>query len=207
MRTSDLIQSKSNAWSKLIGNEYLKRAIEVSLTGQHPITIIGNPDNGKEYIEEIFKSRVLDDDIFNENLLTFIYPCPCGNYSDNLQICNCSRDEIVNYLKTDTFRKAMKNDIIVRLDTPPFSDYKSVAEAFSIVFSRIKNEVETYRTLAIHSDAMDLLKIAYAKFHFTICQVERIENIAKTIAKMESPVINIVQAHHMAESIQYQNIK
>lgn len=204
---NDLIESKCNAWSKIKGNEYLKRAIEVSLTGQHPITIIGNSDNGKVYLEEIFKSRFLDDNIFNENLLTFIQPCPCGNFTDNLQICNCSNKDIINYQKTDMYRKAMNNDIIVRLTTPPFSDYNRVSEAFSIVFSRIKNEVETYRTLAIHSDAMDLLKIAYAKFHFTICQVERVENVAKTIAKMESPVINIVQAHHMAESIQYQNIK
>ncbi len=55
--------NKSEAWGKILGNEYLKRAIEVSLVGQHPITIIGDPENGEKYLKIILG-----------DLLTFIPP-------------------------------------------------------------------------------------------------------------------------------------
>ena len=77
---------KDKVWFSIKGNKYLKRAIEISLTGQHTITVIGNVDNGEEYIETIYKSRDIQDGIFNENLLTFVEPCLCGNNVYNFEL-------------------------------------------------------------------------------------------------------------------------
>lgn len=54
---------------KIIGNEYLRGAIEVSLAGKRSVAVIGHPGNGKESLEIILG-----------NLITFKKPCLCGSY-------------------------------------------------------------------------------------------------------------------------------
>src|SRR3972149_4277266 len=63
-----VIYEKGIAWNNIKGNGLLKRAIEIALSGQHTITIIGNPDNGKEYLNAM-KSQIivkLERPLFNE---------------------------------------------------------------------------------------------------------------------------------------------
>src|SRR3972149_5944189 len=190
---------KDKAWFSIKGNEYLKRAIEVSLTGQNTITVIGNVDNGKEYIETIYKSRDIEDRIFNENLLTFIEPCLCGNFGDQLRSCDCPTEKIVEHRLTDTFRQAMRNDIIIKLDTPLFKDITNGQEHFSYVVNRIEKSIfEGEKNVFL--SAMELLETAYKRIGFTMCQVERIKHVARTIALMDNS--EVVKPYHMAESIQ-----
>jgi len=196
---------KDKVWFSIKGNKYLKRAIEISLTGQHTITVIGNVDNGKEYIETIYKSRDIQDGIFNENLLTFVEPCLCGNNGDPFsRSCGCSTEKIIEYKLTNTFRQAMRNDILVKLDTPLFKDFTTGHEHFSYVVKRIEKSI--FRNeINIISSAMELLETAYKRISFTMCQVERIKHISRTIALMDNS--EVVKPSHMAESIQYQIIE
>ena len=203
MKTS--LYEKRIAWNNIKGNGLLKRAIEIALSGQHTITIIGNPDNGKEYLDTIFKTRTeycWEDPIFNENLFTFVQPCFCGNFI--IEACNCSVEEIASYRKTKEYVNAMKSQIIVKLERPLFNEIVSVltGEPFTDVMYRIDtfNKLKTVKST--DQDAMEFLKTAYNKLLFTGDQINRVLAVSKTIAIMDNS--EVVQAHHMAEAIQYQ---
>lgn len=165
--------------NKIPGNEFLKRAIDISLNGRHTITVIGNSNNGLENLETVFENRINEQ---NSWLFNFISPCPCGNFEDNLLVCNCSTDTILEHIKTPQYKLLTMSKIIVRLLTPMFSDY---------LFD--KN---------IDKQAIELLRTAFNKFHFTVNKMNKIVSVAKTIANMDSS--KIVMAWHITEAIQYQ---
>jgi len=196
---------KKIAWNNIKGNEYLKRAIEVSLTGQHTITVIGNPDNGKEYLDIIFKSRIDycgEDPIFNENFFIFVQPCFCGNFGD--EGCDCSAEEIISYKRIKEYINAMKSQIIIKLERPLFNEIVSVltGESFQDVMNRIDifNKLKTVK--GTDQDAMEFLKTAYNKLLFTYSQMSKVLAVSKTIAIMDNS--DRIKAHHISEAIQYQ---
>lgn len=162
--------------NKIPGNDYLKRAVEVAVYGKHTITVVGNPENGLEYLRIVFS---------DEQLFTFIEPCPCGNFEDNILVCNCPNNIIIEYMKSPGYQRAMGSEIIVRLLTPMFSDYSYVN---------------------IDKTAVEFLKTAYNRFHFpaSTSRINKILSIAKTIAKMEDIYPGNIMTWHMAEAIQYQ---
>ena len=164
--------------NKIHGNEYLNRSVKIALMGRHTITVIGNPDNGLEHIEKVFADTGGER---NSWLFQFITPCPCYNFRDNLLICSCSMEDIINHRKTGEYQQALKSDIIVRLLTPMFSDYP------------FKNFDQT---------VIDLLRTAHNRFNFTLKQMNKVLSIAKTIAYDDNS--ESVLVHHIAEAIQYQ---
>jgi len=203
MKTS--LYERKIAYNNIKGNELLKRAIEVSLTGQHTITVIGNVDNGKEYLDIVFKSRTEycgEDPIFNENLFTFVQPCFCGNFGD--EGCGCSVEEIILHKRSKEYINAMKSQIIVKLERPLFNEIVSVltGESFQNVVDRIYtfNRLKTIE--GTDQDAMEFLKTAYNKLLFTGNQINRVLAVSRTIAIMDNS--GRVKAHHIAEAIQYQ---
>lgn len=202
---NNLILFKEKAWNNLKGNEYLKRAIEVALKGQHTITIIGNFDNGLNNIKDIFKPRYFEDAIFNENLLTFIEPCPCGFFKDPLQECNCNIEDITNYIKTDKYKQAMINEIIVKLETPEIIYYNHEGESFKKVFDRLILCKNIAINRELDKQAKDILNIACIRLHFTIGQWERCLSVANTIAAMDDS--EVIKAIHISETIGYINKK
>lgn len=165
--------------NKIPGNEFLKRAINIALSGRHTITVIGNPNNGLNHLRSVFENSVLEQ---NGCLFTFITPCPCGNFEDNFLICNCQTDTILEHIKTPEYQQATRSEIIVRLLTPMFSDY-----------SFKKN---------IDKTALELLRTACTKFYFTLSKMNKIIFVAETIAKMNS--YEDVMSWHISEAIQYQ---
>lgn len=165
--------------NKIPGNEFLKRSVDVALSGRHTITVIGNPNNGLNHLRSVFDNNVLEQ---NSSLLTFITPCPCGNFEDNHLICNCQTDTILEHIKTPEYQQATRSEIIIRLLTPSFNDY-----------SFKKN---------IDKTALELLRTACTKFYFTLSKINKIISVAETVAKMDGS--EIVMPYHMAEAIQYQ---
>lgn len=181
--------TSSEAWDKIIGNEHVKRAIEVSLAGQHPITVIGDPDNGEEYLE-----RILGD------LLTFLPPCPCGNFMNPNKGCYCTVSQTKKYTGSKKYQTALKNPIIVQLHPPTSRDYqiKSKGESFKDVLNRI-TLVDFDKKLEM--EATNLLSTAIQRLNFTAKQVENIKDVANTIALLDSS--EIIKTYHLAEAISY----
>lgn len=182
---------KNIAWQKIVGNEFLKRAIEISLTGNHKITVIGNPDNGKEYLEIILG-----------DLLTFIPLCKCNNYNDPFKVCTCTAKEIMTHKKSKKYQKALLNPIICFLHSPTAKNYYEPQEEFQCVLDRINIKLSTSINFIFEPSGIDILNIAIQKFNFTLCQIERIKDVAKAIALLDYS--EVVKTYHMSESIQYQ---
>lgn len=189
------------AWDRIIGNEYVKRAMEVSLAGQYPITVIGDPDNGKDYLEIILG-----------DLLTFVKPCPCGNFMDPNKSCTCTVSKLTKYTTSKTYQTAIKNPIIIQLQPPTSYDYRIIEarkatkteylqESFKDVLNRIE-KVDPNKKL--NEKIGDLLSTAIRRLNFTTKQVENIKNVANTIALLDGS--DSIKDFHLAEAIQYQNI-
>jgi len=188
----------SEAWQKIVGNEHIKRAIEVSLAGQHPITIIGNPDNGEEYFEIILG-----------DLLSFVKQCPCGGFMEYNKECTCTKSKIAKYRTSKEFQKALKNPIIIRLLPPTMFDYqcKKEGESLGEVLNRITKKIDkTYPALVNENEnpSLYLLDIAIEKLSLSLSQVKHIENVSKTIAELDNS--DSILPYHLSEAIQYQNI-
>ena len=184
----------SEAWQKIVGNEHIKRAIEVSLAGQHPITIIGNPDNGEEYFEIILG-----------DLLSFVKQCPCGGFMEYNKECTCTKSKIEKYRTSKEFQKSLKNPIIIRLFPPTMFDYqcKKEGESFGEVLNRIIRKIDrTYP--ALENDSLSILRIAIERLSLSLLQIKHIENVSKTIAELDNS--DSILPYHLSEAIQYQNI-
>lgn len=210
--SDDLIKSISTGvsiftihevWKKLVGNQYLKRCIEVALTGSHKITVVGNPDNGKEYLKIILKDL---------GLLTFIEPCKCGNFKDFKKECICNSDDIMEVRKTQKYQMAMNNPLIVKIESPVPTDLIRSSEDFESVLNRIAtatefDKVNNYidKEFDLQKTAIELLEVAISRLNFTLCQIERVKSVSKTIAIMDGS--NIIGPYHVSESIQYQILR
>ena len=185
----------SEAWQKIVGNEHIKRAIEVSLAGQHPITIIGNPDNGEEYFEIILG-----------DLLSFVKQCPCGGFMEYNKECTCTKSKIEKYRTSKEFQKSLKNPIIIRLFPPTMFDYQGKeGESFRDVMNRINRKMDrSYPAPALDKPSLYLLNTAIERLGLSLLQVKHIENVRKTIAELANS--DTILSHHLSEAIQYQNI-
>ncbi|HBG47622.1 MAG TPA: hypothetical protein DDW94_11640 [Deltaproteobacteria bacterium] len=186
--------NKNEAWSKLIGNEHLKRAMEVALAGGHTIAVFGHPDNGKKYLKEILGKKLL-----------FLSPCPCGNLGDSLRVCTCTFGRVKKYRITKRFQKAALSDIRATLITPRFQDFERAGKAEP--FLGVEKRIAAMNGLQVEDGKgayESLLRTAIERLHFTAGMVERVRAVARTIARLEhAPVVKV---HHLSEAIQYGGI-
>lgn len=186
----------------LKGNEYLKRQIEVALTGDHKITVIGYPDNGKKYLQDILKDQ-----------LTFIEPCKC-NELNIFNYCDCQYLPHLKYERARQLKQSLSNPIIGKLLKPTKHDYKNISEDFESVLNRIArvynfitdNRItnKSKQNLKISKSAYDLLDTAIDKLSLTLRNINNIKSVAVTIALMDFSLEILPQ--YIAEAIQYQNI-
>lgn len=189
--TLNELELKNQAWLSIYENESLKRAIEIAIAGNHKITVIGNPENGLNHLKIILG-----------NLLTFIKNCPCGNFQDVKQICNCSSSIILKYRQSAKYRQALNNPIISRLYTP--KNWNNSQENLIDVMKRIDNISKRIIIDIINTKTINFFKVYQQKFNPTSLKIDNIFNIVKTIAKFDDG--DQIEPHHMAEAIQYQII-
>lgn len=195
--------TKHEAWEKLKGNESLKRAMEVALVGGHEITVIGNPDNGKEYLEVIFEYSF-------SSLLLFLTPCLCGNFKDFKRECICNSEDILKVRKTQIYQVGLNNHIIVRIESPDIKFINRDTEDFESMLSRVARSTEFAKIYEdkefdLQKDAIELFECAIKRLNLTLGQMERIKAVAKTITIMEGS--NIIGPYHISEAIQYQVLR
>lgn len=195
--------TKHEAWKRLKGNESLKRAIEVSLTGGHNITVVGNPDNGKEYLDIIFEYSFT-------NLLLFVKPCLCGNFKDFKRECICNSEDILKVRKTQIYQAGLNNPLITKIESPEVQDFNRNTEDFQSLLNRIVESLEfakiyENKKFDLQKTAIELFEIAIKRLNFTLGQIERIKAVAKTIAMMDGS--NIIGHYNISEAIQYQILR
>jgi len=189
----------SDSWFKIKGNEYLKRAMEVSLTGDFNITVIGKRENGYFPLLELLGNK-----------LTFIVPCKC-NELNILEYCACDILDKIKYQRKNELKESLNNPIIVKLESPVLSDFNSInKDTYEDVMNHINRVKKFIATNEINKDmlkmdrsAYDLLDTAINRLHLTVNSIENIKNVAVIIAVMDHFSFGI-KAQHVSEAVSFQ---
>ena len=181
------------------GSEMEKRALEVALTGGHPLAIIYNEGS---YAVQLIQTGVRLAQEVPVAFHALAYPwCPCGNYGSAKHECRCSSRVIEKHLSK--LSKRMDGFAIWLGATVPFAremDRKGESE------SDILKRIQAARALPAPSDELDAfcrdLIAAYVGTVSATLDVAKVKSIAVSIARLDAQDRLLVQ--HVAEALQYQ---
>jgi len=151
-------------------------------------------------------------------------PCKCGNYLDETRQCNCTQQEVRNYLGKLSGPLLDRIDIQVEVPSLKYTELdeqepsepsglirKRVNSARAIQQDRFKNNgiycnsqmtppmIRKYCRLDKESSA--LLKEAFSRLNLTARSYNRILKVARTIADLDGTAD--IETTHIAEAIQY----
>ena len=160
----------------------------------------------------------------NFMLVGAMNPCPCGYYGDSSRQCTCSPGLVSRYQHRISGPFLDRVDIFVEV---PRIDYEKLAddrlgEPSAAVQGRVKKarEIQLERFTGtrltsnaekkpagirkfcqVEEEARGLLKAAMQQLYLSGRAFHRILKLARTIADLEN--VTMIQAHHVAEAIQY----
>lgn len=184
----------------IAGNEFLKRAIEVALSGNHSMAII---DTINSVADSFYKcmTRVAFENEWKIKLL--VHPiCACKCYGTAYYECRCDVHDLECHLAT--LKDIVKDfDIVVESLEPCKWELDSFErnEKENIIMNRImacrNSTLEVSDILS--NDVVQMLDLA--KRDYQNLNTEKVIAVAKTIAKMENHAD--VMLHHLSEAIQY----
>ena len=197
--------SVEDLWEGIKGNEHVKRAVEITLAGNHNILFIGPPECGKSMFREVLT-------LLGHKSHAELRPCPCGNYSDQEHECYCTPAQIAKHRRKAGFRKALQAaDITIKVMRPRNQDWQSPSEPLSTMLERINavsNNGQVFKSAStkdssapMEQSALSLLEMAYNKLHLTPAQRVKAVNVAATIARLDHK--QMIEAAHISEAIQY----
>ncbi len=205
-------------FSEVRGQQHAVRAIEVALTGNHNLVLIGEPGGGKTTLATAamalresplatFDGQVpihLKVNDSRMSTITTTTPCQCGWYLSDERECTCSPGNIkVHMAEINAIQHSV--DMWVGLsslgfdqiiDSRPGESSEAIGERISLAKERIYEvNKEPDR------EAIDLLRSAHAQLRLSAGMVFRVIDVARTIAAMADE--KTISPLHMAEAIQY----
>jgi len=160
----------------------------------------------------------------NFTLVGAMNPCPCGYYGDPFRQCTCPASLVSRYQRRISGPFIDRVDIFIEV---PHIDYEKLAddrlgEKSDKVQARVKaarsrqqkrfqgtklscnaemTPAEVREFCQAEDSARSLLKAAMKQLYLSARAFHRILKLARTIADLENG--EIIQAHHLAEAIQY----
>ncbi|MBN2617222.1 MAG: hypothetical protein JXR64_02795 [Spirochaetales bacterium] len=142
------------------------------------------------------------------NLFRAIEIAKIGGYSISVYFDGEYKNGFDDYLSIKTFCKGWFNDFVsdgdikIEIIKPRSYEINGKWETLECISNRIEKSLQ-FQTpeLKLHDYSEVLLKTATQKLDLSLSQVEKIKQIAITIAQMDFS--KTVQAQHVAESIQY----
>jgi len=186
---------------RITGMDAAKQALEVSLTGAHPIIFLYNSNSlAVEFVKA--GKRIAD-----KHGLAFhglAYPaCKCGHFGNRTGHCTCRRSS-AKYHLAKLGRREHQFDIwfdacMAKLPEIRTETGESEAEITGRIIASRKLPEEKAEP---DKEAVELLN-AWQKHVGRAVNTGRILKLAGTIARLEGKIAGI-HAHHMAEAIQYQ---
>ncbi len=185
----------SEAWLKLKGNPSVKRALMVAWAGKHSIVVVGNPDNGKLYLDRIAVGLGIN--------YSFLNPCLCGDLYEPLTLCHWAKRTIMSLRNRGSFRQALNGDVSIRLERPLKRDLDAQETPLHLdmQWAKPNGEPDMAKELPVAPDAKALMAMVYERFSLTLGAYERTLQVAKTIALMNG--MDEIMGCHMAEALQY----
>ena len=166
-----------------------------------PVVVIEDvPDMLGNLLEGLFDKA--------DNTLTIatMKPCPCGNFTHPQIECHCTPYQIQRYLSKipGYFRDLMD----IHLEVPKISDQQITdrrsGEESSIIKERIIQAGWTLCSKELDKEAEELLKMAILEIGISAKAYDKIDSIAKTIARLDNK--KIVEAAHISEAIGYRSL-
>lgn len=161
-------------------------------------------------------------------LVTSMNPCPCGYFNHPDKKCVCAPGAVQRYMSRISGPLLDRIDLQIEVVPVPFKELstastseksdairKRVIAARKIQSERYKDHDNVFCNAQISSrmqrkyatptdDAMEVLKNAMEKRNLSARAFDRIIKVARTIADLENE--EQVQAHHIAEAVQYRNL-
>ncbi len=161
-------------------------------------------------------------------LVTSMNPCPCGYFNHPDKKCVCAPGAVQRYMSRISGPLLDRIDLQIEVVPVPFKELStaSTSEKSEVIRERVivarKIQSERYKdydnvfcNAQISSrmqrkyatptdDAMEVLKNAMEKRNLSARAFDRIIKVARTIADLEG--VEQVQAHHIAEAVQYRNL-
>jgi predicted ATPase with chaperone activity len=183
------------------GQELLRRAVTVALTGQHAITFIGTGSNLPDALAYGRISRAYGLTAFATT------PCRCGNNGDPFLTCTCSPELIDAWRGRPEFRNALQSDIVVEAGLR--SAEQRIAHRRGrrgVTDEEIIAQAAEARRRPRPGDELDatsqrLLTAAIRQLQLTTEQIAHILAVAQSVAQLAGA--SAIAPAHLAEAIQY----
>ena len=199
-----IIMNRRANFIDIKGHEHAKRGLEVALSGDHDVILVGPPKSGKSLLR-----KAVEDTGFKINIYE-MRPCPCGFFTDPKHECNCAPVEIKDYLSSLPAHIIDKTDIYIevpRLNLEQLQE-KRRGELSEDILERVQLArvfLHSRRAdLTLDKEAEDLLKLAILELGISSRAYDKIMSVAGTIAGMGSKLT--IEAHHISEAISYRSL-
>ena len=182
-------------YNKIIRQEHAKRAIEISLSGNHSVKFIGN--------DEAEQLKQACDELSIKAMTVKL--CKCGNINDQEKDCLCRLFEIKNHQRSKKYRMPMDITIEVPRITPAaYLEYEKGKKQESI--DKARKRIEKTKNVKVaeritDKQTLELLESALKQLHLSLNQINSLKRVAQTIAKLDDS--SEIKACHLAESLQY----
>jgi predicted ATPase with chaperone activity len=181
--------------------EHLRRAVTVTLTGQHSITFIGTGSNLPDALAFGRISRAY-------GLTAYAtIPCRCGNNGDPFLTCTCSPETIATWHSRTEFRNALQSDIVVEASITSAEQRMAHRRGRrGVTDEEVIAQAAEARRRTRPSDELDatsqrLLTAALRQLQLSTEQLTRVLSVAQSIAQLaNAPAI---APAHLAEALQY----
>ncbi|MFI3163544.1 MAG: YifB family Mg chelatase-like AAA ATPase [Bacillota bacterium] len=162
----------------------------------------------------------------NFMLVASMNPCPCGNFGSS-KPCRCTQSQIAKYLAKLSGPLLDRIDIQVEVDSIEYDEIlkSETSESSSDVKARVEKareiQLERYvgtkektnseisdkemsKFCKLSDDCEAILKMAFESLNLSMRGRTRIIRVARTIADLDGSTE--IQAHHIAEAIQYRTL-
>ena len=135
--------------SEVIGQSHVKRVVEIAISGDHNILLVGPQGSGKTMWKQAIESLFImkGDFIFIDDVLENIYPyaynqinnlppetpsllvatsrlCPCGNINHSHHECRCEVEDVVQYRNQMPMWLLRAFDLIIELTIPRSEEFR-----------------------------------------------------------------------------------
>jgi len=223
----------------LIGGGPIPKPGEVSLA-HHGVLFLDELPEFKKNVLEVMRQPLEDGHVtISRALLSLTYPavfmlaaamnpCPCGFNTDPVHACNCTGQQIKQYLSRVSGPLLDRIDIHIEVPAVKYQDLSSttsaepsaairqrVERARSIQLQRFSQVKHVYcnarmenreikKFCAIDEAGHALLKTAITKLGLSARAYDRILKVARTIADLEDSIP--IKPSHLSEAIQYRSL-
>lgn len=223
----------------LVGGGPLAKPGEISFSHHGVLFLDELPEFKKNVLEvmrqpmeegkvTISRSKISVDYPCNFMLVAAMNPCPCGNFGNPNQECNCAPQMIQKYISKISGPLLDRIDIHIQVQAVKYDDLTSKAQsekseiirervinARDVQLKRFKGRKDLFSNADMQSKDIrefctidkpseELLKMATTKLGFSARAYDRILKVARTIADLSNE--ENISASHISEAIQYRTL-